>query len=195
MPPKVKISEQAIVDAAIQIIREEGEGALHARSVAKALGCSVQPIFHNFPSMEHLRKAVYRKVDTLFEEQLLKGLEQNAIPFLGLGLSYIDFARREKNLFRLLFMSDEFAGKQVIDLVSDDANKPIISIIAQMTQLSEKQSEQIFLGIWLLVHGIASMLATNECTLEDEQISQLLIHTFTALKHEYSEEGNVYEPN
>ena len=29
MPPKVKISEQAIVDAAIQIIREEGEGALH----------------------------------------------------------------------------------------------------------------------------------------------------------------------
>ena len=195
MPPKVKISEQVIVDAAIQIIREEGEGALHARSVAKALGCSVQPIFHNFPSMEHLRKAVYRKVDTLFEEQLLKGLEQNAIPFLGLGLSYIDFARREKNLFRLLFMSDEFAGKQVIDLVSDDANKPIISIIAQMTQLSEKQSEQIFLGIWLLVHGIASMLATNECTLEDEQISQLLIHTFTALKHEYSEEGNVYEPN
>jgi len=195
MPPKVKISEQAIVDAAIQIIREEGEGALHARSVAKALGCSVQPIFHNFPSMELLRKAVYRKVDTLFEEQLLKGLEQNAIPFLGLGLSYIDFARREKNLFRLLFMSDEFAGKQVIDLVSDDANKPIISIIAQMTQLSEKQSEQIFLGIWLLVHGIASMLATNECTLEDEQISQLLIHTFTALKHEYSEEGNVYEPN
>ncbi|MXI85919.1 TetR/AcrR family transcriptional regulator [Sphaerochaeta halotolerans] len=195
MPPKVKISEQAIVDAAIQIIREEGEGALHARSVAKALGCSVQPIFHNFPSMEHLRKAVYRKVDTLFEEQLLKGLEQNAIPFLGLGLSYIDFARREKNLFRLLFMSDEFAGKQVIDLVSNDANKPIISIIAQMTQLSEKQSEQIFLGIWLLVHGIASMLATNECTLEDEQISQLLIHTFTALKHEYSEEGNVYEPN
>ncbi len=138
---------------------------------------------------------MYRKVDTLFEEQLLKGLEQNAIPFLGLGLSYIDFARREKNLFRLLFMSDEFAGKQVIDLVSDDANKPIISIIAQMTQLSEKQSEQIFLGIWLLVHGIASMLATNECTLEDEQISQLLIHTFTALKHEYSEEGNVYEPN
>ncbi len=100
------------MDAAIQIIREEGEGALHARSVAKALGCSVQPIFHNFPSMEHLRKAVYRKVDTLFEEQLLKGLEQNAIPFLGLGLSYIDFARREKNLFRLLFMSDEFAGKQ-----------------------------------------------------------------------------------
>jgi AcrR family transcriptional regulator len=195
MPPKVKISEQAIVDAAIQIIREEGEGALHARSVAKALGCSVQPIFHNFPSMEHLRKAVYRKVDTLFEEQLLKGLEQNAIPFLGLGLSYIDFARREKNLFRLLFMSDEFAGKQVIDLVSNDANKPIISIIVQMTQLSEKQSEQIFLGIWLLVHGIASMLATNECTLEDEQISQLLIHTFTALKHEYSEEGNVYEPN
>ena len=189
MPPKVRISEQAIVDAAIQIIRDEGEGALHARSLAKALGCSVQPIFHNFPSMEHLREAVYQKVDSLFEEQLLQGLEKNAIPFLGMGLSYIDFARREKHLFRLLFMSDEFRGKQVIDLASDNANKPIISIISQMTQLTEKQSEQIFLGIWLMVHGIASMLATNECSLEDAQISQLLKHTFTGLKNEYSKEG------
>ncbi len=77
MPPKVRISEQAIVDAAIQIIRDEGEGgALNARSLAKALGCSVQPIFHNFPSMEHLREAVYQKVDSLFEEQLLQGLEK-----------------------------------------------------------------------------------------------------------------------
>lgn len=189
MPPKVRISEQAIVDAAIQIIRDEGEGALNARSLAKALGCSVQPIFHNFPSMEHLREAVYQKVDSLFEEQLLQGLEKNAIPFLGMGLSYIDFARREKHLFRLLFMSDGFRGKQVIDLASDDVNKPIISIIAQMTQLTEKQSEQIFLGIWLMVHGIASMLATNECSLEDAQITQLLQHTFTGLKNEYSKEG------
>jgi AcrR family transcriptional regulator len=189
MPPKVRITEQSIIDAAIHIIQKEGEGGFHARALSKALGCSVQPIFHNFPSMEHLKKAVYRRIDSLFEEQLLKGLEQNSIPFLGMGLAYIDFARKEKQLFRFLFMSDSFEGKQVIDLVSDDANKPIITIIAQMTQLNEKQSEQIFLGIWLLVHGIASMLATNECKLEDEQISQLLMHTFTGLKHEYSKEG------
>ena len=120
---------------------------------------------------------------------MLQGLEKNAIPFLGMGLSYIDFARKEKHLFRLLFMSDVFQGKKVIDLAADDANKPIISIIAQMTQLTEKQSEQIFLGIWLMVHGIASMLATNECSLEDAQITQLLQHTFTGLKNEYSKEG------
>ncbi len=142
MPPKVRITEQSIIDAAIHIIQKEGEGGVHARALSKALGCSVQPIFHNFPSMEHLKKAVYRRIDSLFEEELLKGLEQNSIPFLGMGLAYIDFARKKKQLFRFLFMSDSFEGKQVIDLVSDDANKPIISIIAQMTQLNENSQNR-----------------------------------------------------
>ncbi|MGE4454717.1 MAG: TetR/AcrR family transcriptional regulator [Sphaerochaeta sp.] len=192
MPPAKKIPAQAIVEAAIQIVRENGMGELHARSLGKVLGCSVQPIFHNFSSMELLKEAVYLEVESRFEQQLLSGLENHHIPFLGMGLAYIQFARDEKQLFKLLFMSDEFRGRQVLDLVSEEANKPIVSIISQMTQLNEKQSEQIFLGIWLQVHGIASMLATNACVLDDKEITQLVQHTFTGLKNEYGKEGTTH---
>lgn len=188
MPPKERITEQAIVDASLELVRTAGIAALHARSVSKALGCSVQPIFHKFASMESLKETVYQKANLLFEEQLNRGLASHPIPFLGMGLAYIDFARGEKELFKFLFMSDALPSKEMVNLASDEANKPIVAIIAQMTGLDHRKAEQIFLGIWLMVHGIASMMATNECTLDDAQIETLLKHTFTGLKHEYGRE-------
>jgi AcrR family transcriptional regulator len=194
MPPKERITEQAIVDASLDLVRKTGIASLHARGVSKALGCSVQPIFHKFASMESLKEAVHQKANLLFEEQLNKGLASHPIPFLGMGLAYINFAKGEKELFKFLFMSDALPSKEVVNLASDEANKPIIAIISQMTGLEYQKAEQIFLGIWLMVHGIASMMATNECTLDEAQIETLLKHTFTGLKHEYGreEQANAY---
>ena len=58
MPPKVKITKEDIVSAAVGVVREQGAEALGARQVAAALGCSTQPLFSNFASMEELRSAV-----------------------------------------------------------------------------------------------------------------------------------------
>nr|WP_321298943.1 TetR-like C-terminal domain-containing protein [uncultured Sphaerochaeta sp.] len=194
MPPKERITEQAIVEASLSLVRAEGLAALHARNVGKRLGCSVQPIFHKFSSMESLKEAVHLKANLLFEEHLNKGLGSHSIPFLGMGLAYINFARTEKELFKFLFMSDKLPNQHVANLVSDEQNKPIVAIISQMTGLDFQKAEQIFLGIWLMVHGIASMMATNECTLDEAQIETLLKHTFTGLKHEYEkgEQSNAH---
>ena len=58
MPPKVKVSKEQIVSAALDLIRHQGYDALNARSIAAALGCSTQPIFSNFTTMEELRGTV-----------------------------------------------------------------------------------------------------------------------------------------
>jgi hypothetical protein len=194
MPPKERITEQAIIDASLDLVRTSGIASLHARGVSKVLGCSVQPIFHKFSSMESLKESVHLKANLLFEEQLNRGLASHPIPFLGMGLAYISFARTENELFKFLFMSDALPSKEVVNLASDEANKPIVAIISQMTGLDCQKAEQIFLGIWLMVHGIASMMATNECTLDEAQIETLLKHTFSGLKHEYGkkEEGNAH---
>ncbi|MBP3368131.1 MAG: TetR/AcrR family transcriptional regulator, partial [Clostridia bacterium] len=57
MPPKVKITKEDIVKTALELVRAEGEEALNARSIAAALGCSTQPIFSNFETMDELREA------------------------------------------------------------------------------------------------------------------------------------------
>jgi len=54
MPPKVKVTKEAVVAAAVQIVRSQGAQALNARTVAAALACSTQPVFSNFATMEQL---------------------------------------------------------------------------------------------------------------------------------------------
>lgn len=45
MPAAKRISKEAIIDAAAAVLRIGGFEAINARSVAKALGCSTQPIY------------------------------------------------------------------------------------------------------------------------------------------------------
>ena len=45
MPPKVKTTREDIVSTALSLVRARGAGALNARAVAAALGCSTQPVF------------------------------------------------------------------------------------------------------------------------------------------------------
>ena len=61
MPPKIKVTKEDIVAAALDIVRRSGAEAINARTVAAALQCSTQPVFSNFATMEDLRLAVVQR--------------------------------------------------------------------------------------------------------------------------------------
>ena len=75
MPPKVKTTKDAIVSTAMEIVRTQGEQALNARAVAAVLGCSTQPIFSNFATMEDLRTAVIWEANALCNEYIRREVE------------------------------------------------------------------------------------------------------------------------
>ena len=56
MPPKVKISREDIINTCLEIVKSSGTEGINARNIAGALGCSTQPIFSNFKSMEELEE-------------------------------------------------------------------------------------------------------------------------------------------
>ena len=58
MPPKVKITKEEIIAAALELLRQKGLEAVNARAVAQMLGCSTQPIFSNYSSMADLQQDV-----------------------------------------------------------------------------------------------------------------------------------------
>lgn len=183
MPPKIKVTEEEILDAAIEITRKKGIAGVNARELAKLLGCSVQPIFRGFQNMGQLKKELYRKAESIFDGYMRRGMERHEIPFLGMGLAYVAFAREEKNLFKFLFMSDGFKGKSIFDLIKDDENQEIIRMIAGMTGLDMKNAEQLFGSMWLMSHGIASMIAASACDFNEKQIAGLLTDSFLGLKY------------
>jgi AcrR family transcriptional regulator len=66
MPPKVKINRDDIVNVAVDLVRRGGASALNARAVATELGCSTQPVFSNFATMDALLSATLARTYEIY---------------------------------------------------------------------------------------------------------------------------------
>ena len=181
MPPKVRITRQAILEAALEIVRQKGPNALNARSLAGSLGCSVQPVFREFSSMQALHAAVVQTAQQLFDAEMLAALGGED-GFLGMGMTYIGFAGREKNLFRLLFMSGGFGGASAVQVAgTTQGDDEVLAALQGMTGLGAVRAQRLYTGIWFTTHGIASLVATGECTMQQDEVRKALQTAFTGL--------------
>lgn len=189
MPPKIKVTEEQIILAALELTRFNGIESVNARAIAKKLNCSIQPIFKNFETMGSLRSQLNQRAQSIYDNYTQKGMESNPNPFLGIGLGYIKFAQEEKNLFKLLFMNNEFKQTGLIQIIKDDENQEIVKLVSQMSGLNMHKAEQLFIDIWLTTHGIASMIATNDLELTENEITKILIDAFSGFKYQLQKEG------
>ena len=183
MPPKVKVTKEDIINAAVDIVRNSGAQAINARNIASALNCSTQPIFSNFATMDELRLAVLEKADALYQEYTQKEVESGKFPcYKATGISYIRFAKEEKELFKLLYMRDrsnEFVPEET------EQNKKMESIVFNNTGLSGIDAKLFHLEMWAYVHGIASMFATGFLDIEWELVSKMLTDSYQGLRKQY----------
>lgn len=173
----VKIKKEDLIKGSIKIIRDEGDSNLSARNLAKVVGCSTQPIFRLFTNMDDLKRTVYDDVYELQKKYLLKGNEHQ-VPFIGVGLSYIDFATKEKNLFKFLFMSSFTKYNNILEMANNEDGKKYTEMIIKSTGLSPESSKQIYINTWLIIHGIASMMATTNSKLTRNDIETIIFDAF-----------------
>ena len=186
MPPKVRITKEDIVEAAVGIVRESGAQALNARTVAAALNCSTQPVFSNFETMEALRLAVVEKADRLCGVYMQRETQKGEYPpYKASGMAYIRFAKEEKELFKLLYMRDRSAetvpqGVELTEQMED--------MVHCNTGLSGPDAKLFHLEMWAYVHGIATMFATGFLDLPWELVSKMLTDSYQGLRKQYEME-------
>ena len=186
MPPKVKVTKEGIVNAAVEIVRQNGVEGINARTIAAALNCSTQPIFSNFASMDELRMAVVEKADQLAGEYTKKEIETNQYPaYKASGMAYIRFAKEERELFRLLYMRDR-SGEVIPE--GAGLTEEIETMVQQNTGLDGLQAELFHLEMWAYVHGIATMFATGFLNLEWELVSKMITDVYRGLRKQYGME-------
>ncbi len=181
MPPRTKISKEMVLDAAFQLVREQGPDALSARAVAERLGCSTQPVMYNYASIEELRAEVYRRADELHTRFILPQQECSENPLLQLGLNYIRFAAEERNLFRLLFQSNQFGGATIEDLMDDPALTPMLQLAGDESGCTAEQARDAFVTLFITAHGMASLLANNAMEYDEGACASLLTRVFAGL--------------
>ena len=182
MPPKAKITKEEIVAAALTLVRQEGIGALNARSLAAALSRSTQPLFSNFEGMEKLEREVIGAAYARYLDFIKSEIESEKYPrYKAFGMAYIRFAREERALFHLLFTRDR-TGE---DLSPSPDYDESVDMIAAANGLEKNVAERIHLEMWALVHGIGTMIATSFLMLDEALISQMISDVYQGIIARY----------
>ncbi len=178
MPPKAKITREMILDAGMELVRQEGADALNVRRIAERLGCSTQPVMYHFPKMEELKQALYTAADAYHSEYLMQADSMQDDPMLSVGLQYIRFAAEERELFRFLMQSEHFRSQRMQDMTNMPELIPILEILQAEAQITAEQSRQAFSALFYAAHGMASLLANNTMEYDEAYCAGILEQVF-----------------
>lgn len=186
MPPKFKFTRDAVIEAALDLTRENGIAAVTARGLGAKLGSSAKPVFGLFQNMEEVQQEVLKAANRLYQSYLQKDMSSGIYPpYKASGMAYIRFAKEEKELFKLLFMRDR--SQEKIEENKEEI-RPLLELIQKNTGLNEEDAYLLHLEMWLYVHGIATMIATSYLDWDMEFISNVLTDGYIGLKYRYCKE-------
>jgi AcrR family transcriptional regulator len=161
MPPAINFSQDTILDEAFRIVRNEGLQGLTARNIARNLGCSTQPVYSAFGSIQQLREVVLQKAKAYAVEYLLQR-HQDSDQSFAMGMQYFRFAWEEKVLFRLLFLE----GEEAMTLETMPGfSGPLVERMKQdafLQGLSEDRLKRIGRDMWIYTHGLVALTYRTE---------------------------------
>jgi AcrR family transcriptional regulator len=108
---------QALLDATVEIAREQGLSAITMRSVSARAGVSEAAPYHHFTNKADLLAAAATLAFRDFGEALAAGVdaarEANGDPAVGLVEGYVKFALTNEGEYQLMF------GRHIVDLSID----------------------------------------------------------------------------
>lgn len=183
MPPKQKISRESLLAHAFLIAEEQGIMAVTSRSVAKAAGCSIQPVFSHFPTMEELRQATFDYACERFIEEILT-YENQPDFFAQVTKWVINLARNKPNLFKLLYLSDGFHGNSLLQVMMNfETNKRMVVKMIELYELDEENCKEILMRSCLLLLGISTMICVNHMDFSDKQVADMMKQTVADMVH------------
>lgn len=182
MPPKAKITKDMILDTVLKITKETGFETVNARSIANKLQCSTRPIFTCYENMEELKREF---LDFAFEyyTQYVKDYNKSRKPnpCLLLPLSYIEFAKSETYLFKLLFINDmDLDMTETNDFYKEIGNEEKAKAFSDEIGVKLEFGKEIFLDLFLYSHGIAVLTATEKLSLDSNTTEKMLSNFLTA---------------
>lgn len=181
MSKSVTITKDMILKTAFDIAREKGLDGISNRELAKKLNCSIRPIYYQFQNVDELYNELYIKIEKYFYRFLMDNMNDEMPKYKQVGINYIKFAKKEKELFKILFMSEIDLGlNDFITKDMEDFNE-LSKLIKISTSLNDEDIESFHIKMWIFSHGLATLVASSTINISDEQLKQLLSLEFQAL--------------
>ncbi len=173
MPPKSKVNQQDVLNAAFYITKNEGIEHVNARSIAKKLNCSTMPIFRVYDNMDTLNNELIDKIYQYYRDftnTYIKGEDE----LLEVSYAYVEFARKEKNLFYTIYISNMSEKRTLKETIDSEYNQNIIHKIMEQYEISYDKAVSVFRDVRFYSHGIAAQVLVDRTILNEDEVLQLI---------------------
>ena len=174
MPPKQRITREMIMERSFEMFCREGMEVVNARSVAKVLNCSTQPIFSYFSGMQDLKTALEEKAKEQFQTALQVD-DQPGDPLVTIGCAYTRFAAEQPHLFAHLFLT--LQDDSLYPFVSEERREDLLRREAAYTGLTREQTETLCTQMSIYIHGLAVMRAAKRADFTPEEMAGMIENT------------------
>ena len=137
--PRTGLTKQAIVDAAIQLIEEEGYSAFSMRELAKRLDVKAASLYNHVGSMDEVLAEVGAyAIGALNQMQFsaIEGVQKDAA-IIALAMAYRKFAKERPALYEVI-MSLHKTGKEVIEKTAHPITAPFMQVLSDYPLGSEQ---------------------------------------------------------
>ena len=179
--------KNALIQAGMEILAEEGLGSLSLRKVAKQAGVSHAAPYSHFKDKQALIAAISTEGFKRLYIQIKKVFETYAGQpdklLMETAWAYCEYAQSETDCFKLMFSSALEKEKEYPDFVAASKESflqlvEIVKLCQQGGVLKQGATDLVAVSVWSTVHGFISLLLEGQIssTVTDGQdLKQLLM--------------------
>ena len=180
MPAVINLTNEHVVQVAVKMVNETGWESLNARSLAKALNISTKPLYRMYSSMDEIKENIYKEIYRQYDEFINSRID-NKKALITLAVAYVEFSKKYNNLFKCLFLSNNLKWKNLEDVLDEKWNQSTIINLVNKHGYNFEDAKNLFLNYWLYVNGLATLIATNDLDINEEELLVKLVKMYKML--------------
>jgi AcrR family transcriptional regulator len=163
-----------ILDASLQIAKEEGWPALSMRKIADAIEYTAPIIYEYFSNKEAILLELTRKGFLILARDIKAAKEKHRLPekqLEAMWLAYWNFAFSEKELYQVMFGVDVNCCEMA--QIMPEAEVPytlvseVVAVIMADKQPTEDEICVKYYTFWSVIHGLISINLVRRTTSDD----------------------------
>jgi AcrR family transcriptional regulator len=161
---------EALIEQALNILKEQGRDGLSLRALALATGVTQAAPYSHFRDKDDLLSAVaeagFQRLALQMAEDAT-GLKDTRARIEKLMTSYIRFAVENKALFQLMFSGDlaDMKSRPTLAMTAGKSYSLISAVLARRQQPGE-DTPFLTVAIWSLCHGLTSLIIDEKINLK-----------------------------
>jgi AcrR family transcriptional regulator len=171
-----------ILDASLDIVKEEGWQALSMRKIADKIEYTAPIIYEYFANKEAILMELTRRGFILLAKDMQAAKEKHRIPakqIEAMWLAYWNFAFTQKEFYQLMFGVDVNCCELAAMMPEAEVPFTLVTDVIQEVMASQKPSEDDicvkYYTYWSVIHGLISINLTRRTT--SDEINREILKT------------------